>query len=123
VPNRANPVVNFVPRLQPANIIAQRQVFTLMDVAYRDKSDHLANLHWASRNYECPVGWNVVLLLNYSKATGFRAVWNLCRPSTRYLSIQLPISLDPGRPTSPFEIRGGDYELASRSQNILTMNK
>jgi len=78
------------------------------------QSDHLVNLQFGIENYEA--GWDVFLLLNYSSER-IRAVEDLSNglPS---INEQLPISLDLVT-NIPFKIRGGDYELGFKIQNIL----
>lgn len=78
------------------------------------QSDHLVNLQFGIENYEA--GWDVFLLLNYTSER-IRAVEDLSNglPSIKE---QLPISLDLVT-NIPFKIRGGEYELGFKIQNIL----
>jgi outer membrane receptor protein involved in Fe transport len=78
------------------------------------QSDHLANLQLGIESYDA--GWDVFLLLNYS-SDRIRAVESLSDRAPAIIE-QLPISLDLVV-NLPFEIRGGDYELGLKVQNIL----
>lgn len=78
------------------------------------QSDHLVNLQFGIENYEA--GWDVFLLLNYTSER-IRAVEDLSNglPS---INEQLPISLDLVT-NIPFKVRGSEYELGFKIQNIL----
>jgi outer membrane receptor protein involved in Fe transport len=78
------------------------------------QSDHLVNLQFGIENYDA--GWDVFLLVNYTSER-IRAVEDLSNglPSIKE---QLPISLDLVT-NIPFKIRGGEYELGFKIQNIL----
>ncbi|MGB3456840.1 MAG: TonB-dependent receptor [Litorimonas sp.] len=78
------------------------------------QSDHLANLQIGIENYDS--GWDAFLLLNYTSKR-IRAVEDRSNglPS---IDEELPVSLDFVL-NVPFEVRGGDYEIGFKIQNIL----
>lgn len=106
------PVVNFAQGFTP-NIIPAAGLYS-DGRRLQGQSDHLANLQLGIENYDA--GWDVFLLLNYS-SDRIRAVESLSDRAPAIIE-QLPISLDLVV-NLPFEIRGGDYELGLKVQNIL----
>lgn len=82
--------------------------------ALQGQSDHLANLQLGIDDYEN--GWEATLLLNYSSER-IRAVEDLSNGLPSILE-QLPISLDFVY-NHDLDIRGGDYTLGFKIQNIL----
>jgi len=78
------------------------------------QSDHLANLQLGIEDDDA--GWEATVLLNYSSER-IRAVEDLSNglPSIKE---QLPLSLDFVF-NYGFEIRGGDYDIGLKVQNIL----
>ena len=78
------------------------------------QSDHLANLQLGIDDYEN--GWEATLLLNYSSER-IRAVEDLSNGLPSILE-QLPLSLDFVY-NHDLEIRGGEYTLGFKIQNIL----
>ncbi|MEM7728584.1 MAG: TonB-dependent receptor [Pseudomonadota bacterium] len=108
VPPTVNPTAGVAPVILPA-----AGLYT-DGRKLQGQSDHLVNLQFGIENYD--QGWDAFLLLNYTSQR-IRAVEDRSNglPS---IDEQLPLSLDFVL-NVPFEIRGGDYEVGFKIQNIL----